>query len=566
MANKNIFGNASGSKVPDATTVNNAGGVAYDYNDKVALATIAATNCFNGTYYVDATANLELAKNAVNKLRNDPEFVAKVAVYCRGKAHMKDMPAYLCAILASWKENTLFRKTFRKAIDNTKMLRNFIQICRSGALGKKLNVSSGSIRHAVREWFSKKSAEYIFKTSIGNDPTIRDILRMTHPRPETKEKEALYAYLLGHSFDRKEGCKITRKVKGETVTTTYNFTDLPPLVQQYETFKATHEGEIPNVDFRMLDSVLKGDELNKLWQKQAENAPWTLTRMNLNNFQKYGVFNDKKLINVVADRLKNPEAIKKAKAYPYQLLVAYLNTTDVPHIVRESLQDALDASLVNIPEIKGQIYICVDVSGSMSSAITGMRGSATTKVRCIDVAALFAASLLRTNKSAKVIPFATAVHNHNLNPRDSVMTNATTLASFGGGGTDCSCALRSLNSSNAKGDAVIFISDNESWVGAARYSRGTGMMEEWTNFKKRNSKAKLICLDIVPSSSSQATSNADILQVGGFGDSVFDVVASFLESDGKQDHWVDVINKVDLDATNAPATPVTETPVTGNDD
>ena len=64
----------------------------------------------------------------------------------------------------------------------------------------------------------------------------------------------------------------------------------------------------------------------------------------------------------------------------------------------------------------------------MSSAVTGERTGATTAVRCIDVAALVAASILRQNPQAEVVPFATGVVDVRLNSRDSVMTNAQKLA------------------------------------------------------------------------------------------------------------------------------------------
>jgi 60 kDa SS-A/Ro ribonucleoprotein len=225
MANKNLFSSVSpiSHVVPVADTINAAGGAAYTYTAKHKLAQIAATNCFNGTYYVDASANLQVAKDAVKELRSDPEFVAKVAVYCRTKAYMKDMPAYLCAVLASWGEHKLFRQVFAQVIDNGKMLRNFVQIGRSGAAGKKLNMSSGAVRHAIRDWFKSKNPEFIFRASIGNDPTMRDILRMARPLPETAEKAALYAYLKGAEFDPKVESYITRNKDGSV--------KIPTLIQ-----------------------------------------------------------------------------------------------------------------------------------------------------------------------------------------------------------------------------------------------------------------------------------------------------------------------------------------------
>ena len=96
---------------------------------------------------------------------------------------------------------------------------------------------------------------------------------------------------------------------------------------------------------------------------------------------------------------------------PYQLFAAFLNVdASIPVALTNALQDAADVSLDNIPEIPGTIYVMVDTSGSMSSPATGNRGSATSKMRCIDVAALFAAALLRKNPNTKIVPFDTSVH------------------------------------------------------------------------------------------------------------------------------------------------------------
>lgn len=545
MANKNLF-KSTGSSTAVADTVNNAGGKAYAFTDKHAIAQIAVTNCFNGTYYADADSNLNLVKEAVKNLRKDPVFVAKVAIYSRDKAYMKDMPAYLCAVLAAWGESKLFRKVFDKVIDNGKMLRNFIQIGRSGQAGKVINMSSGAVRHAIRDWFKNRSAVNIFRASIGDSPSMRDILRMARPCPESVEKATLYAYLKGAEL--KDGSFITYDKNGN-IKYNNSYDNLPDLVKQFEAFKKTHSGEIPDVDFRLLDSVLSNDELKALWKKQALNGGWHLVRMNLNNFAKYGVFEDSNCLNAIVSKLSNKEEIAKSRVYPYQLLMAYnASQNKVPFSVGEALQDAMEIAIDNVPSINGKIYVCVDTSGSMSSPVTGSRGTVSTNVRCVDVASLFAAAILRRNKSAEVIPFDTRVHNTNLNSRDTVLTNAKTLSSYGGGGTDCGCAIKYINDNKGKGDAVIFISDNESWVdNSYSWSRGTSLMEGWNQFKKRNPDSKLVCIDITSRNNSQVSKKKDILQVGGFGDQVFDVVSTFINGSNSTDHWVELIENISLD-------------------
>jgi 60 kDa SS-A/Ro ribonucleoprotein len=181
----------------------------------------------------------------------------------------------------------------------------------------------------------------------------------------------------------------------------------------------------------------------------------------------------------------------------------------------------------------------------MLSAVTGYRKGATTAVRCIDVAALVAAALLRKSPYTEVLPFECGVVKVNLNSRDSVMTNASRLAAIGGGGTNCSAPLAKLNHRRAEGDLVIFISDYESWVDAGG-RRGTATMKEWNVFKQRNPGARLVCIDVQPYRTVQAIEREDILNIGGFSDQVFDVISDFARGALNADHWIGVIESVTL--------------------
>ncbi len=138
-----------------------------------------------------------------------------------------------------------------------------------------------------------------------------------------------------------------------------------------------------------------------------------------------------------------------------------------------------------------------------------------------------------------------------LNPRDSVMTNAQYLASLPSGGTACSAPLRHLNARRAQGDLVVYVSDNQSWAdfprkGAGSYTRGTIMAEEWERFRARNPQAKLVLIDLQPYASTQVAERADVLNVGGFSDSVFEIVSLFAKGELGSGHFVGAIESVKL--------------------
>ncbi len=526
MANKNLFSKVISkimapkvAKLPVTDTKNLANARAFSLGNKGGLAQVAATGTFGDTFYASAESQL----NDVLALCRDvdPVFIAKTALYARKRAFMKDMPALLCAVLST-KNPALLEKIFDRVIDDPKMLRNFVQIVRSGVTGRK---SLGSLpKRLVQGWFAKRNDEAVFRASVGQDPALSDVIKMVHPKPTNINREALYGYLLGKE---------------------HKAALLPEVVQRFEEFKkspAATRGIVPDVPFLLLTSMgLTPIE----WTQVAVKASWQTIRMNLNTFARHRVFEQPGIVDLLAKRLSDEKEVARAKVFPYQLLMAYMAAgNEIPATLKSALEMAMEHAIQNVPTIDGKVYVCPDVSGSMSSPVTGSRQGATSAVRCIDVAALVAASVLRKNPTAEVLPFECRVVPLSLKSNDRVMENAKKLAGVGGGGTNCSAPLELLNKRKALGDLVIYVSDNESW--ADRYvGQSTGMMHEWEIFKTRNPKAKLVCIDITPNRTTQAKERADILNVGGFSDSVFDVISAFAQSqDGA--HWVDVIEAVSL--------------------
>jgi 60 kDa SS-A/Ro ribonucleoprotein len=517
MANASLFQSVRGWLLPAADGVNEAGGPAYALDATHALAQYAATGCLHSTYYADAATQLATVLALCEQV--DAEFIARTAVFARERGYMKDMPALLAAVL-SRRAPALLEAVFDRVVDDGRMLRNFVQIVRSGAVGRK---SLGSLpKRLVRRWLAQRTDEQLVRASVGQDPSLADVVRMVHPKPATASRQALYGWLLGkpHAADA-----------------------LPAVVRSYEAWKAEPAGEVPDVPFQMLTALPLG---RAEWARIAERASWQATRMNLNTFARHGVFEVPGLTERVAGRLRDRAAIERARVFPYQLLAAHgAAAPEVPGAVLRALEDAMEVAIERVPAVPGRVYVCPDVSGSMQSPVTGKRRGATTRVRCVDVAALVAAAVLRKNPDAEVLPFHDAVVDLRPSPRDTVLTNAGLLASIGGGGTNCSAPLARLNARGARGDLVVFVSDNQSWLDAD-HGRSTATMREWSAFRHRNPAARLVCIDVQPYGTTQAAEREDVLNVGGFSDQVFEVMAEFAAGRLAADHWVGLIGGVML--------------------
>jgi len=518
MALKNLFRSMRGAFLPAADLPNREGAPAFLLTPKHKLAQLVSTSCIGGTFYASAEDHLtELLALAAEV---DPTFVGKAAIHARTRSRMKDAPAVLVAYLSKAAPD-VFAAVFSRVVDDGRTLRTFVQILRSGQVGRK---SLGSRpKRCVEAWLASRTDEQIFRASVGNDPSLADVVRMVHPKPETPSRSELYAWLIGRPYDEAA---------------------LPLPVARFEAWKRDRTADVPDVPFLMLTSEPLSPAA---WATVARRASWQTLRMNLNTFTRHGAFEaDPGLAEHVAGRLADRDEVLRSRTYPYQVLAAW-RALDLkaPAILADALQTALEASLDNVPSIHGAVHVAVDVSGSMSSPVTGERGAGTTSVTCRDVAALFASAILRKNPTAHVIPFHERVEAVRLNPRDSVATNALVLASLPSGGTNCSAPLALLNATRAHADVVIYLSDNQSWVDATG-TRGTETLAQWRTFRQRNPKAKLVCIDLQPQGTTQAPEADDVLNVGGFSDAVFDLVGEFAGRGLAAEPWVAEIEKIVL--------------------
>jgi 60 kDa SS-A/Ro ribonucleoprotein len=540
MANKNLFASLK-SLLPRADSRNEAGGRAYQLTPRHALAQLAATGCFNGAYYSDAEQQLAVLLALVEQV-DDNVYLAKLAVYSRQRAFMKDMPAALLVLLSK-RDPALFRRIFDRIVDNGRVLRTVFQMIRSGQFGRKS--LSYALQRAFQRWLNAASAGTLLSASIGNDPSLRDVLRLARPTPSDNARRALFGWLTD---------------KPDEMWAPATPADLPPEVRDLIAFRqAESEAEqiaiLERARFRW-DLLADSARGPSVWRAIGRQMGVQALRMNLNTLVRHDALaGDLEMVAYVARRIADADQIRRSRQFPYQYLAAYLNAeANVPQAIRDALGQAAETACGNVPELPEPIVIGLDVSGSMSSAVTGFRGrEATSKVRCVDVAALFAAALVRRNPGSVVVPFDTSAYQADVGENETILDLAGRLAHFGGGGTNCALPLAEANATyrDRRFAGCVLVSDMESWVGAGR-AGSTGVMTEWQTFVANQKRLhggdwagpKLVCIDLQAYTTSQAPERADILNIGGFSDAVFNVVASFLSDE--PDRFVSEVEAIEL--------------------
>lgn len=519
--NKNLF-RSSPSLVVPADTTNHAGGLAYLLKPEEVLATIACTSFFGDTFYVKAEEQLDQILDAARKC--DDEFVAKVAVYARRNGLMRDTPSVLCAYLFG--KGSLTEATFTAVVDNMRMLSNFVKCVRSGQFGRRSLGSKG--KRMVQNWLARRGCHYLWSWSSSTEPSLRDILKLARPRPESLNRETGAVEL-----DR-ERAAFYRHIVGKDVV----LDQLPQVVQETLAFFADNTKPLPDVQFLKLSSQPLTPQH---WSLLMERGGFEFVRRNLATAQKHGVLKDERVLTRVVELFRSKPEVERARQFPFQMLTALAavhNDNDMPMAVKMALHQALEHSMSNVPALEGNVWIAVDVSGSM-----GSRPTPSMPITYIDIAALFAAAIVRKNPNARVIVFSDRAQEIAVNPLDTAATTSSNIARHLGGGTDCASPIELLNREKRAVDTFVMLSDNESWIGRYYYGRTTGSVGEWNELKRRCPKARQVRINISPNGTDQLPPNQkDTLRVSGFSDAVFSAVANWLQ----QKDWIETIRAVEI--------------------
>jgi len=119
---------------------------------------------------------------------------------------------------------------------------------------------------------------------------------------------------------------------------------------------------------------------------------------NLRNIDEAGVPDD--VAAKAAARIADPEQVRRSRLFPFRFLAAYRAAPSLRW--GHSLELALNASLANVPALKGRTLILVDRSGSMFGAVSEKSG-----LNRADSAALFGSALALRADRADLVEFGT---------------------------------------------------------------------------------------------------------------------------------------------------------------
>lgn len=387
-------------------TENRSGHAAYAMRDREKLVTQVLTSFFDeGKFYGDNSADME--KTIESVVRQDPEFVSRLAVFARREFNMRSVSHVLTAYLAHEPAGKPFvRDTIRgvtvRGDDVTEIMAFYLS-----KFGKPVpNALKKGINDVLAGFDEYTLAKY---KGDGKAVKMRDLLCLCRPKPKNEAQAALWKRCLDGTLATPETWETKLSADGNS----------------RESWEALIDGG--KVGYMALlrnyRNILKAEPRN---------------------------------IEKVYERLSDPEAVKRSKQLPFRFLSAYKSVKDAAGSrALDVLEEAADASVGNIPTIPGTSVIAIDVSGSMHSRLSGK-----SDVQCAEISMLLGLIANRICENAVVYTFNDRIERLSVPKRTGLLFAASSLFRCGGG-TDMYLPFREMLDKGIRADRIIILSDNE---------------------------------------------------------------------------------------------------------
>jgi hypothetical protein len=495
---------------------NHEGAQAFKLDARMELYSSVVTTSLSNKFYESADKRMDRIRALIAK--NDPAFVAKLAVYTRNKMYLRSVPLMLAVELAKTQSgNTVVSKTVKGVVqraDEITELLAYYQMANERKSVKKLNKLSKQIQRGLAEAFNTFDEYQFAKYDRAAEIKLKDALFIVHPKAVDEKQQLI--------FD---------KIAKSTLETPYTWeTALSALGQQKF---SSERGKLNAFREKWEELVL------------SKKLGYMAMLRNLRNIIEAGVSTE--VIDQVCSYLSDKEAVIKSKQLPFRFLAAYreikmISSGAVPKVL-DALEKAVEQCAGNIRGFGSDtsLVIACDVSGSMQKAI-----SEKSKILNYDIGLMLGMLLQSRCENVQTGMFGDTWKIINVS-RKSVLANVQEFYKREGEvgySTNGYLVLKDLINRKVLVDKIMMFTDCQLWnSNLADKLTQNSLTSLWTQYKCIAPDAKLYLFDLAGYGNTplQVERN-DVFLIAGWSDKIFDVLASLEEGQ----HTLAEIEKIEL--------------------
>ena len=505
----------------DATT-NFEDGIAFKPNPKNELyLRTAATLVSEPKFYETGKASDAGLVNAIDRVveAGDPEFILKLAEYARNKLYLRSVPTFLLVEAANRKECKPFVHEYTPHI-----LHRADELPEALALqlhkhGKPI---PNSLKKGLGDTFRHFDEYQLAKYNRNKQVKLRDILRLVHPKPFSKEQGDMWKKVLTGNLDTPKTWETTLSSWKE---------------QGFESKKDAWETVV------------------NYWIGTAESKHlhnYMAVLRNLRNLVEEDI--DPKLYTKLLTEITRPSNVKSSKQLPFRFYNAYKalenNPSKKARDAMKAVNKALTASTANLPKLKGTTFMSADNSGSMDHKLS-VRSSTT----YMDTANLMMAMANTFCDDAITSVFGSSFLVVNTTSKD-ILANKKIFDSEGervGWSTHGYKTIQYLNDNKLKVDRIILFTDEQmygsnnwfNFLEGKKHGSWTdeSLVDELNRYKAINPHVKTYIIDLAGYGTIQIPENdQNTVVIGGWSDKVLQFINIYEENKTTPLETIDAIH------------------------
>lgn len=526
------------------TERNFMGEMAFKMEDKEELISTVMTTFLQDEYYEKEATKIARIQELLKKV--DPLFAAKLAIYARNEGNLRSVTHFIAAEIAKYVSGSEWGKRFYDKIivrpdDMSEIVSAYAHI--NGMSQKNISKIPNAMKGGFKTALERLDAYQIDKYKMQNrEVSLIDLVRLFHPKGNQKNAEAFKRLVNGESLEGLYETKILEKEMTKVGQLTKNATE-------DEKKEAKHEA---------ISEVLGN----------VKGMPIMNLIRNLRNIILYAP--DK--VEDACAQLRIKDKILKSRLLPFRFATAYAEiekmswnkpNTDtaitfesdkaeeeltmiqfhsLKRSVLDALEDAIQYSVENIPELEGNVAILVDHSGSCRGDAGGSSAvSAFSKTSTAMIGNLFGSMMAYRQKNVYIGLFGDKLidvpMNRNMKMLDFNKKSFDEGARCGlGTETGIYDFMRKCVDEKKKVDNVVVFSDCQigsgpynftPWYGSKSSDRGGHFHELFKEFKKLNPMCNWIVVNLQQSGGTSVFDKSmRILNIAGWSDKIFDVIKS----------------------------------------
>ncbi len=469
---------------------------AYKLSPEWSLYTSVVTSSLSDKFYETATDRLEKLRNLIKE--NDPQFVARLAVYAREQMNFRSIPLVLAVELAKVHSgdalvNQMTTSVIQRADEITELLA-YYQMANERKGAKKLNRLSKQLQAGLQNAFNKFDEYQFAKYNRDAEIKLRDALFLVHPKAKDDEQQLIF-----------------NKIVEGNLQTPYTWeTGLSMLGQnKFESEEA------------------KKAAFTQKWEELIDSGKvgYMALLRNLRNILEAEVSANH--INRVCEIISSKEKVLKSKQLPFRFLAAYRELSQVysghASKIMNALEIAVKATTGNIAgfDESTKILIACDVSGSMQQPV-----SPKSKVLNYDIGLMLGMLLKSRCKNIVAGMFGDRWKIVNL-PDSGILSNVDAFYKREGEvgySTNGHLVIKDLIDRKKVMDKIMLFTDCQLWN-----SNGdnTQLKDVWKKYKTVAPGAKFYLFDLAGYGQVPLDiTNEDVYLIAGWSDKVFDILSA----------------------------------------